>query len=182
MARAKRGASAEPAAQPEAFERARVLEARARALASRATVARAASPDRQLMVFRIGEGLYGLPLEAAARTVPVRRLGVAPGPAAFLGLTAEGGRMRPVFDLPALLGLAPPPAGDLPEGYLVILRAPSSAALRIAEAPTAAAARAQEDAEPDRLRLVDGPDAGRTLVLLSPDRLISALESAPAGA
>lgn len=152
-----------------------ILEARTRRLAQPAQAPRTETATSYLLL-PLGENLYGLPLHEVERVRPLDRMSPTGVPGDVIGLVAEGGRIRQVLDLAALVG-APPP-GEVPHGYLAILSAHKELALRLGERPLAIEA---EPADSGRLRvLTAGLHQGKTAAILSLTDLLSGV--APTGA
>lgn len=154
--------------------RERLIEARSRRLAERASdgLDDFLIGERHL-ICEVGETLYAVPLAEVARTTPLTRLGAIPASSdpSLIGLAADQGRVVQVFDLGArLTGREPSRAA---EGYLVVLRRGRVAA-RTLTRPQATLAAPAEDAE--HLRLETAPDDslhGRLATPLSLDLLFS---------
>jgi chemotaxis signal transduction protein len=150
----------------------RVLAERTRRLAARSDPSHetAKAPAAVLMICEVAGGLYGLPLEAIARVRPYRRAGVAPGArAGVIGLAVEDGRIRPVADLAARLGIAD--AASAEGGYLLTL-AHHDLGLRTTTLPEAAQVELLDTADGPRGRVLDGAHASKIIVRLAVDDLV----------
>lgn len=150
-----------------------ILDERSRRLAERAEAAAAARPQMRMLACAVGANLYGLPLNEIAAIRRFDRHGATPSTApAVLALVADAGRIRPVLDLPALLGAS---AGGATGGWLAILAAPHNAALRMDEIPAVVDAEPLTGADEGRARVSSGEQAERTLVILSTADLLAVL-------
>jgi chemotaxis signal transduction protein len=146
---------------------ARVLSARARALA-----ARPAGPREEVvptLAFDAGGERYALPLAAALRVERVEAVARVPGaPVGHVGLVSLSGKPCPLVDVPALLGV--PGAVAAARRWAVVLGA------RAAELALAADAVEIEDVPRSRLRAAGGPRLGVTAdarVVLDPAALLA---------
>lgn len=169
-------------AAPDAARRRAILAERAARLAGRAAAPEPERPTVRVLVCAVGDNLFGLPLGEVARVIPFARWGAAPGQhPALLGLVADEGRIRPAFDLAALLGA--PDAQVEGGGWLVILAPPQRAALRVGALPVAAdAERLDEDGGRARARALDGEHRDQLLVILSASELLAANPTSSHGA
>lgn len=152
-----------------------ILDERTQRLAARAAQTPGASrPALRLLACPVGANLYGLPLGEVAAIRRFDRHGAAPATTpAVVALVADAGRIRPVLDLPTLLGAA---GGAPTGGWLAVLAAPHGAALRLDELPAAVDAEPLSGADSGRARILSaGAFADRTLVLLSAADLLAAL-------
>ncbi|WP_091737340.1 chemotaxis protein CheW [Phenylobacterium immobile] len=152
----------------------RVLSERTRRLAGRSDLVPEAdqTPTAVLMICVVAGGLYGLPLEAVTRARPYRRAGAAPGArGGVIGLAVEDGRIRPVADLAARLGLAE--AAPTDGGYLLTL-AHHDLALRTMTLPEAGQVELLDTADGPRGRVLDGAHASKIIVRLNVDDLVAA--------
>lgn len=152
----------------------KVLAERTARLAARTDAAKLApsAPLAVMMICELDGGLYGLPLDAVDRVRPYRRAGAAPGAhAGVIGLAVQDGRIRPVADIAARLGLATAPASE--GGYLLILKA-HDLALRAEALPEAAQVELLDTAEGPRGRVLDGVHASKIIVRLAVDDLVGA--------
>lgn len=171
MTKSKRKPPERSAADLSTARRAAILRARSKQLAGRAETARPAARER-LLICRVGPDLYGLPLPQVSKVRPLDRRGAAPGrPGAALGLIADGGEIRPLFDFATLLGRAEPVA---PGGWLIVLAPPHAVALRVTDLPVAGDVEPFEGGEPHQTRIVEGEHAGKVLVRVSAADLLTA--------
>ena len=178
MKKGRRQGQAATAVLSEARRRA-ILMARAERLSRRAPTAEATPRDR-LLVCAVGPNLYGLPLGQVSKVQPFDRRGAAPSrQAAALGLIVDGGEIRPVLDLGVLLGRSE--ARDL-GGWLVILAAPYSVALRVQDLPATVLVEALGGEETDRARIAEGEHASKILTRLSAPDLLAAYSNSHHGA
>lgn len=123
-----------------------------------------------MMIIESDGGLYGLPLEAVDRVRPYRRAGAAPAArSGVIGLAVENGRIRPVADFAARLGLPPSTGAD--GGYLLTLTA-HDLALRAETLPEAADVELIETADGPRGRVLDGVHTSKLIVRLTADDLV----------
>jgi chemotaxis signal transduction protein len=158
-------------APPDEERAARVLAARARALAVRP--GEAGEELVATLAFDAGGERYALPLGAALRVERVAGVARVPGsPAGYVGLVNLHGKPCPLVDVPALLGV--PGAAPAARRWAVVLGA------RAAELALAADAVEIEGVPRARLHAAGGPRLGVTAdarVVLDP----AALLAAPAG-
>lgn len=156
-----------------------ILDERTERLSARTPAAAGPSrPPLRLLACAIGANLYGLPLGEVAAVRRFDRHGATPSTTpAVLALVADAGRIRPVLDLPTLVGAS---GGASTGGWLAVLAAPHNAALRLDELPAAVEAEALQGADAGRARVTSGGEfANRTLVLLSAAELLAALSQTP---
>lgn len=178
MATRARGRSAADSATLSASRRRAILLERTRRLAVRREREEEAPAERVLLC-RIGANLYGLPLGLVAKVKAFARRGVAAGAhPAMLGLAADEGQVRPVFDLATLLGAGPAGPGD---GWLVLLAPPLKPALRLDVLPVAADVTLSE-ADPSRARVLAGEDRDKVLVMIPASDLLALIQSTSHGA
>jgi chemotaxis signal transduction protein len=155
-----------------------IVDERTRRLAARTHAAPSPLARQALLAIEVGANLYGLPLTDVAGVRRYGRRGAAPAAApAVLALTADAGRVRPVIDLPTLLGASPAQTAD---GWLVVLAAPHNVALRLDAAPASIEAEAPPGSDEGRARVVSAGDlVDRTLVILSVADLLATLSATP---
>ncbi|WP_269715619.1 chemotaxis protein CheW [Caulobacter sp. NIBR2454] len=156
----------------------RITAARAERLAVRGVEAAAAATTQVLLCETAG-GLMGLPLGTVAQVLPLARIASAPrSNPALIGVLPHGGRLHAVLDLAVLTGGATAAATN---GWLLVLStAPSPIALRVDGVLGVAEAEPLTDQEKDdnQRAVVRGGVrdlAGRTLTILQPEALLSAL-------
>lgn len=114
-----------PASLPSmAAQAERLLELRTRQLAARRGRRQAAAaPLPPVLACAVGEALYGVPLAAVARVLPLGPLAPLPGsPPALLGLHGQAGQVHAVLDLGLALGAAPHAPSPAVGGHLLLLR------------------------------------------------------------
>lgn len=119
LERARR--SLESGGERTAEESLRILEERARALARPPEEPEAAPAEIvEVLVFAIGDERYGIDTSSVLEATPLRGLVPVPGTPPFLaGVMLHRGRVVPVLELRALLGL--PGEGTKQGAYAVVL-------------------------------------------------------------
>lgn len=161
-----------------------LLEQRARELAQPRVRDEVATV--RVLVCALGGELYGLPLARVAHVTAYRRPAPMPGARAeVLGALAFNGVFHPLFDLGRLLGGGRPSSA---EGYLVVLRAARSAAVRVDRAEEVADLVPLEPAESSAMPFVHDAisgyarpaAAGRLVALIDIDKLPLAPRAADA--
>lgn len=157
-----------------------ILEERAARLAKRGGAPAAERPAGRVLVCAVGENLFGFPLGEVAKVTRLERWAAAPAQhPALLGLVAWEGRIRPAFDLAALLGVRHPQAQR--SGWVVVLASPQRAALLVQELPVAADALTLAG-DSSRARVLEGDHKDKILVILSAATLMAADLSTSHGA
>jgi purine-binding chemotaxis protein CheW len=88
-------------------DRERIFRQRAEALARPSATLADAAQQRQIMVFRLGEERFALPLSDVSEVISGAVIAPVPGaPASVAGVIQVRGEIRPVFHLGQLLGMA----------------------------------------------------------------------------
>ncbi|WZP00708.1 chemotaxis protein CheW [Isosphaeraceae bacterium EP7] len=101
----------------------KILEARARQLA-RDVHDEPTGESTDLIVLAVGPEQYGVPLSFVQEIQPLRGVAAVPGtPAFWAGVVNLRGRLFPVLDLAAYLGLPVPQADARPAGQIVLVEA-----------------------------------------------------------
>jgi purine-binding chemotaxis protein CheW len=137
--------------------------------------------DRQLIIFRVGEGLFGFRLDRVGEVIRLPGLAHMPlAPSSLLGIANLRGDVLPVVSLRRLLGLPDAPVTD---STRVIVMAGGAAVGFVVDAiHHLLNVRADQvenddagagDVDPDLLDgVVKGPEGGSTIKLLDPQRLL----------
>lgn len=157
-----------------------ILDERSRRMAARGLADEAPRALRKVILCEVSGNLYALPIEDIERIDAFVRYGAAPGGhPAFVGLASIAGRVRPVLDLGALVGSAPPGAG----GYLVAPKGGAGATLRVSERPTVADIETLEvEGTRAAVRSQDDYDGRIVSLIAVHDLIASSLSSSPVGA
>lgn len=128
-----------------------------------------ARPQREILVFEVGERTYGLPTSAVRELV--RAVAITPlsnGPAAIEGVVNVRGRILPVVNVRARFGL-PPRALDPADHFIIAAVGTRGLILRVDRAThlalvDEAAILPMDDGTPDYIPGVAGLDGGLVLI------------------
>lgn len=155
-----------------------ILEARSRRLAGRGGPETAPRNSESVLVCEVGPDLYGLPLVDVAKVRPLTHWSAAAAShPAVLGIVVVDGRIRPAFDLAALLGAER--TSEARTGWLVQLGSPHDAVLRLDRMPVAAEVERLPETDPGRARALGGDHRDKILVMLSASELMAVTPNTP---